>query len=169
MAETIYNNVEGFLVIDNGRTVEDVTSFTLPGFVHPTTTISASGMAMDIDVPNTARYNASDYTVAHNNGRNCKYLQEPGKHVTELRMVRQKYGTANQALGHESVKFRMTGFHAENSKGSVEMNNPYGSSDKYSLVRYEEYIDNVAVTIIDAAAGIIASTARIMRRISKTC
>lgn len=51
MPQKVYNNVEGHRLIDNSRVAEDVTSVGLPTITHPTTTISASGMAMDVDMP----------------------------------------------------------------------------------------------------------------------
>ena len=51
MPQKVYNNVEGHRVIDNERVAEDVTSIALPTIEHPTVTISAAGMAMDVDMP----------------------------------------------------------------------------------------------------------------------
>ena len=56
MPQKVYNNVEGHRVIDNERVAEDVTSIALPTIEHPTVTISAAGMAMDVDMPNTVTY-----------------------------------------------------------------------------------------------------------------
>ena len=155
MPQKVYNNVEGHRVIDNDRVAEDVTSITLPTIKHPTTTISTSGMAMDVDMPNTTHLDAMEFAVAHNNGNNCRHLADPGKHMVEIRVVRQRYNVAGGAIEHESVKFRVTGVHKETDKGNIETNNPYGSTDKYSVLRYEEEIDGEVVTIVDAMAGLI--------------
>ena len=155
MPKRVYNNVAGFRVIDNGRVTEDVTSVELPTITHPTTPISAAGMAVDVDMPNTTHLNAMEYGVAHNNGVNCKYLANPGKHTTEVRTVRQRYNVAKGVIEYKSVKYRMTGVHKETAKGKIEMNNPYGSTDKYSVLRYEEEVDGSIVTIVDAMSGII--------------
>ena len=155
MPQKVYNNVEGHRVLDNERVAEDVTSVTLPTIKHPTTTIASSGMAMDVDMPNTTHLDAMDFSIAHNNGVNCKYLGDPGKHFVEARVVRQRYNVAAGEIEHESVKFRMTGIHVETSKGNIETGNPYGSTDKFSVLRYEEEVNGEVVTIIDAMAGLI--------------
>lgn len=51
-------------MLDGGSVCEDVTSITLPTVEHPTTTISASGMAMDVDMPNTTHLNAMELSIA---------------------------------------------------------------------------------------------------------
>lgn len=155
MPQKVYNNVEGYRLIDGKRVVEDVTKVGLPTFKHPTTKISAAGMAMDVDMPNITHLEATDYTVHHNNGVNCKYLSNPGKHTQEFRTVRQRYNVPKGEIQHESVKYRLTGVHTQTQKGDIENNSPYGSTETYSLLRYEEEIDGVVVTIIDASAGVI--------------
>lgn len=155
MPQKVYNNVEGHRLLDNGRTVEDVTKISLPEIKHPTTTISAAGMAMDVDMPNTTHLEAMEFSIVHNNGVNCKYLADPGKHLIEARTVRQRYNTAKGEIEHASVKFRVTGVHVSTSKGDVEIGSPYGSTDKFSVLRYEEEIDGKVVTIADATAGLI--------------
>jgi len=156
MPERVYNNFAGLRVIDDGRVVEDVTSITLPTIKHSITSMkSIAGMPADLDMPNTAHLEAMDFSIAHNNGVNCRFLANPGKHSIEVRTARQRYGVAKAEIGHESVKYRFIAAHLETNKGSVEMNNPYGSTDKYSVIRYEEEIDDEVVTIVDAAAGIL--------------
>ena len=155
MPNKVYNNVVDHRVIDNGRVIEDVTSITPPSLSHPTTTVSASGMAVDVDVPTMARLDAMEYGIAHNNGVNCKYLRDPGKHMTEGRVARQRYNVTAGENEYESVKFRMIGLYKGTDKGTIERNNPYGSTEKYSVLRYEEEIDGEIVTLIDAMAGII--------------
>ena len=155
MPQKVYNNVEGHRLIDGKRVVEDVTKVGLPTIQHPTTTISAAGMAMDVEMPNTTHLNAMEFTVTHNNGVNCKYLSNPGKHTMEFRVVRQRYNVPKGEIQHESVKFRVTGIHTETQKGDIENNSPYGSTEKYSVLRYEEEIDGNIVTIVDASAGVI--------------
>lgn len=155
MPSKVYNNVEGHRVIDNKKVIEDITSVSLPAIEHPTTTISAGGMVMDVDMPDITHFAAMEYGISHNNGVNCKRLGTPGKHTTEVRIVRQKYNVAYGVLQHESVKYRLTGVHKSTDKGTVETGNPLGSTDKYSVLRYEEEVNGEITVVIDAMAGII--------------
>ena len=155
MPEKVFNNVEGHRLLDNKRVVEDVTKVSLPTIEHPKTTIKAAGMAMDVDMPNTTHLNAMELTVTHNNGVNCRYLGTPDKHMLEFRVVRQRFDVPQGEIQHESVKFRITGVHTKTQKGDIENNSPYGSTETYSVLRYEEEIDGEIVTIVDASAGII--------------
>ena len=155
MPSKVYNNVEGHKLIDNNRTCEDVTKIGLPTVKHPTTTISASGMAMDVDMPNTTHLEAMDFTITHNNGVNCQYLAQPGKHTIEARTVRQRYNVAKAVIEHEAVKFRILGVHVETQKGDIETGSPYGTTEKYSIIRYEEEVNGKVVVLVDATAGII--------------
>mgnify|MGYP003571259584 CR=1 FL=1 len=155
MPTKVYNNVEGHRLYDNKRLCEDVTKIGLPTIKHPTTTISASGMAMDVDMPNTTHLEAMEFSVTHNNGVNCKYLADPGKHTIEARTVRQRYNVAKGVIEHESVKFRVIGVPTETQKGDIETGSPYGTTVKYSVLRYEEEINGTVVTIADAMAGSI--------------
>ena len=134
---------------------EDVTSVVLPTFEHPTTAIDTSGIAMGMDVPDMTHYNAAEYSVAHNNGNNCNYLSEPDLHEQEFRTVRQKYTTAKTKIEYESVKYRLTGLHKSTEKGTIETGNPWGSTDKYSLVRYEEIVDGKQTMLVDAPNNIV--------------
>ncbi len=160
MLTKVYNNVVGHRVIDNNRVAEDVTSITLPTIQNTTSEIDAAGMIMKVDMPDTTHLEAMEFTVAHNNGVNCKYLADPGKHAIEVRVARQRYNAQGAEIEHESVKFRLTGIHKETDKGNIETGNPYGSSDKYSVIRYEEEIDGEIVTLIDAMNGIIKINGR---------
>ena len=155
MPSKVYNNVEDHRLLDNGSVCEDVTKVGLPTLEHPTDEIKASGMVMDIDMPNTTHLNASEFTVYHNNGVNCKKLASPGKHSIEFRTVRQRYDVAGGAIGHESVKFRVIGVHKSTEKGDIETGSPYGSTEKYSLLRYEEEINGEVTTLVDAMAGVL--------------
>ena len=155
MPSKVYNNVESHRLIDNKRVCEDVTKIGLPTIKHPTTTISAAGMAVDVDMPNTTHLEAMEFSVTHNNGVNCKYLSNPGKHIIEARTVRQRYNVAKGEIEHESVKFRVTGVHTETQKGDIETGSPYGTTEKYSVLRYEEEVNGEVVTIADAMAGLI--------------
>jgi len=157
MPKLVYNNVEGHRLIDNGRVVEDVTKVGLPTLEHPTTNIDAAGMAIAVDMPNTTHLNAMDFTVYHNNGTNCKYLQDPGKHNFEFRTVRQRYGVAAGNIEHESVKYRVVAVRVSTQKGDIETGSPYGSTEKYSILRYEEEVDGEVTVVADAMAGIIKS------------
>ncbi|MEG2013973.1 MAG: phage major tail tube protein, partial [Anaerovoracaceae bacterium] len=69
--------------------------------------------------------------------------------------VRQRYNVAAGEIEHESVKFRVTGVHTKTNKGNIETGNPFGSTDDYSVLRYEEEINGEITTIIDAMAGLI--------------
>lgn len=155
MPNKVYNNVEDHRLIDGRRTVEDVTKVGLPTIKHTTTSIDVAGMAMAVDLPNTTHLEAMEYTITHNNGVNCQYLAVPGRHTHEFRTVRQKYNVAHGSIQHESVKYRLIGIHVETQKGDIETGSPYGSTDRYSCLRYEEEVDGVITTIIDAMAGVI--------------
>lgn len=155
MPSKVYNNVEGHRVLDDSRVCEDVTSVTLPTISHPTTTISAAGMAMDVDIPNLNHLEAMEFGVAHNNGVNCAKLATPGKHNLELRVARQRYNVTKGDIEDESVKFRITGVHKSSEKGNIETGNPYGTTEKFSVLRYEEIVDGKQTVLVDAMAGII--------------
>ena len=155
MPNKVYVNVEDHRLIDGKDIIEDVTKVGLPTIKHPITSIKASGMAVDVDMPNVARIEAMDYTIYHNNGVNGKLLGVPGKHTQEFRTVRQRYDVASAQINHESVKYRFVGVHAETQKGDIETGSPYGSTEKYSLLRYEEEINGTITCKIDAMAGII--------------
>lgn len=155
MPQRVYNNVVDHRIVDNGRVCEDITSVSLPSLEQPTNTISASGMVMDVDMPDMTHFNAMELGISHNNGVNCAKLASPGKHKIEVRLARQKYNVAGGAIEHESVKYRVTCVYKGSDKGSVERNNPLGSTDKYSVLRYEEEINGETVSLIDAMAGIV--------------
>ena len=155
MPGKVYCNVEDHRLIDGKKTVEDITKVRLPTFKHKTVTIDVAGMAMVVEMPDIVHLEASDYSIYHNNGVNSTELAVPGKHVQEFRTVRQRYDTAQGQIAHESVKYRLTGVHVEMQKGDIESGSPYGSTDKYSLLRYEEEINGKVVTVIDAMAGVI--------------
>lgn len=155
MPTKVYNNVEGHRLYDDGNVVEDITSITLPSINFTSSTIDANGMMGAVDVPNPFHVDAMEFSVAHNNGAGCEKLATPGKHVLETRVVRQKYDVARGEMGHESVKFRVTGLHTGTEKGSIETGNPYGGTDKFSVLRYEEILDGKTVTLIDVMSGIM--------------
>ena len=155
MPNKVYNNVVDQRLLDNANVCEDVTSVTLPDLNHPTDTISAAGMVADVDVPNNYHLDAMEFAVAHNNGVNCRYLANPGVHLLETRIARQRYNVAIGEVELESVKVRVRGLHKGTTKGSVEAGNPLGSTEKYSVLRYEEEIGGEVVVLIDAAAGIM--------------
>lgn len=155
MPRKVANNVVDHRVIDNGEVCEDVTSITLPTISHPTTTIDASGMAMAVDMPNTTHLEASEFSIAHNNGVNCNKLASPGKHNIECRVARQNYNVAAGENEFESVKYRITGVYKSSEKGNVETGNPLGSTEKFSVLRYEEVVNGETTVLIDAMAGII--------------
>lgn len=155
MPQRVYNNVVGHRVVDNQNVAEDVTSIAVPTIEHPTTSVASSGMAMDVDMPNNAHVKAMELGITHNNGLNCRYLSNPGKHNIEARVARQRYNVSMGDNEYESVKFRFVAVHKSTEKGNIESDNPYGSTDKFSVLRYEEEINGEIVTIIDAMAGII--------------
>lgn len=155
MPGKVYNNVEDHRILDNNVVCEDVTSVALPTISFPTTTFNASGMSAAVDMPNLTRVDAMEFSIAHNNGANCALLATPGKHLLEVRAVRQRYVTSQGELGLESFKVRVTGVHVSTEKGSVEIGNPLGSTEKFSVLRYEEIVNGVTTTLIDAMAGII--------------
>ncbi|MBP3541815.1 MAG: phage major tail tube protein [Clostridia bacterium] len=162
MPQKVYNNVVGQKLIDNGRTVEDITSVSLPTVEFPTSTISSNGMAADVDVPNMAHVSAMEFGVSHNNGHNCQYLNDPGKHSFELRVARQKYNVAVGDMDFESMKVRVIGLLKNDEKGAIETNNPYTGTNKYSVLRYEEEIDGKVITLIDAMTGQIVVNGKSM-------
>lgn len=155
MPKNVRCNVEDHRLIDNGRKCEDITSFTPPTIEHPTTSVKAAGMVMDVDIPNIYHFNAMEFEIAHNNGTNCAGLATPGLHEIEGRIARQNYITALGEVGLELVKIRVRGAHKSTEKGSIETDNPYGSTEKYSVLRYEEEIGGEVTTLIDSMAGII--------------
>ena len=155
MPSKVYNNVEDHRLLDGKTVVEDVTKVGLPTIQYTTSTISSAGMVMDVDMPNTTHLEAMEYTITHNNGANSKLLATPGKHTHEFRTVRQRYNVAKAVIEHESVKYRLVGVYKETEKGDIETGSPYGSTDKYSCLRYEEVVDGKVLTVIDAMAGVI--------------
>ena len=155
MPKNVRCNVEDHRLLDNGRNCEDVTSFTPPTIEHPTTSVKSAGMVMDVDIPNIYHFNAMEFEVAHNNGTNCAGLAAPGLHEIEGRIARQNYITALGEVDLELVKIRVRGAHKSTEKGSIETDNPYGSTEKYSVLRYEEEIGGEVTTLIDSMAGII--------------
>ena len=148
-------NVEDHRLYDNGRKCEDITAFTPPTISHPTTEVKAAGLVMDIDIPNMYHFEAMEFSISHNNGNNCHHLADPGLHQIEGRIARQNYVTALGEVDLELVKMRVLGAHKSTEKGEIETDNPYGSTEKYSVLRYEEEIDGEIVTLIDSTAGII--------------
>lgn len=155
MPKKVYCNVVKQRLLDNGRECEDVTKVGLPTLTHPTTTVKSSGMVADVDMPDTTHLNAMELTVYHNNGMNCRYLTDPGKHYFDFRAARHKYDVPEGELGFESFKCRITCVHVETAKGDSETGNPLGYTEKYSILRYEEEQNGEIITIIDAMAGVI--------------
>lgn len=155
MPSKVYVNVEDHRLLDGKRTIEDVTKVGLPTIKHPTTTISASGMVADVDMPNMTRLEAMEYTITHNNGAGCRYLGTPGKHSHEFRVARQYYDTKDANVKLAGAKFRLAGMHVETQKGDVETGSPFGSTERYSMLRYEEERNGEVIILIDIPAGII--------------
>lgn len=157
-ATKIYCNVEDHRLFDKsgGATdkvlIEDVTKVGLPTIKHTITNIKSAGMAMDIDMPNETHLEAMDFTIYHNNGVDCKRLANPGKHNIEFRIARQRYDIAGAVIGHESVKYIIEGAHAESQKGDIETGSPYGTTEKYSIIKYTEIVNGETTVDIDATA-----------------
>lgn len=154
MPKNVKINVEDHRLLDGKKVCEDITQVTLPDFEHPVTNLeNISGMAMDVDVPNVSRFKAAEFAVAHNNGTNCELLQIPGKHSLEFRAARQNFKTKDVSVKHEGLKFRVTGLFKSVSKGTIENGNPYGSTVKYSVLRYEEILNGKQVFLVDATGN----------------
>lgn len=160
MPQRVYNNVEGHRLLDTvrgeQRVVEDITKVGLPDIKFSTTELkNIAGMAADVNMPTPTHVEAMELTINHNNGVNGHFLAMPEKHLIELRIVRQRYVNAAGEIEHESVKYRITCAHTETQKGDIETGSPYGSTEKYSILRYEEEVDGEVTTVIDAMAGVI--------------
>lgn len=151
----IFNNVERFKLFDNGREVEDVVKVDTPEIKHKSSTIGSAGMVMELNAPTQSRYEASDFTVTHNNGTNCRYLNDPGQHQLELRVARQRYNVATGKFEYSSVFFRITGIYMTHKDNSVELDNPYGSTVTFSVLAYEKLIDGQTVEKIDTRTGVV--------------
>lgn len=155
MPKKVYNNVEDHRLLDSGNVAEDITSVTLPDIENPTTKIASAGMVGDVDMPNTARVNAMEISISHNNGVNCDKLSLPGKHSIELRIARQAYDVPKGEIGHEGIKFRFVCVHKKTTQGSVETGNPMGHTCTYSVLRMERVENGETKTLIDVMAGIL--------------
>ena len=160
MPKNVLCNVEDHRLFDNGQKVEDITTIGLPTLEHPTTDVKSAGMVMDVQVPNIYHYNAMELEVSHNNGNNCSKLSDPGMHSIEARIARQNYNVTLGQVDLQVVKVRVVGIHKSTEKGDIETDNPYGSTEKYSILRYEEEIDGEVTTMIDSMAGIIRVNGR---------
>lgn len=155
MPKKVYCNVEKCRVLDGDREIEDVTKIGLPTIEHPTTEIKSAGIVMDIKMPDTTHLNSMEMTLYHNNGINCKYLSTPGVHNIECRIARQGYQVQKGDIGHEGAKFRFKCAHVSSKKGDIETGNPYGTTETYSVIAYEEEQDGKVVTKVDAVAGVL--------------
>ncbi|MBO5187232.1 MAG: phage major tail tube protein [Prevotella sp.] len=155
MPKKIACNVEGIRVLDNENVIEDVQSMELPEIAFTTTEVDSSGMVAAIDVPSMTHIDAMEYSIEHNNGLNCNLLSSPGKHFTELRIARQAFNSAKGEMELESIKHRMTGVLKSSKGGSVEQKNPLGTTETYSVLRYEKEVNGEIVILIDVTAGIL--------------
>ena len=154
MPKKVSLNVEDHRLIDSGNKVEDVTTIDPPNLEHPTSEAKAAGMVMDVDVPNMYHYNAAELGINHNNGVNCHLLAAPGVHDIEARVARDIYDSTQGTTDLELVKIRCKCLHKSTEKGQIESGNPFGSTEKYSILRYEEEIDGETTLLIDSTAGI---------------
>ncbi|MBR3740536.1 MAG: phage major tail tube protein [Clostridia bacterium] len=153
MLENVRCNVEDHRLFHDGFRVEDITKIGLPKIEHPTTEVKSAGMLMDVDMPNIYHYNAMEIKVSHNNGNNCSRLPMPGPHDIETRAARQNYGVSAGEIDLELVKVRARVVHKSTEKGEIETDNPYGSTETYSVLRYEEEIDGEIWVLIDSTAS----------------
>ena len=154
MPKTIKVNVEDHKLIDSGRVCEDVTEVALPDLEHITIAIeNISGLAGNLDLPLPSKLQASEYTINHNNGTNCERLCDPVMHEQEFRTVRQVLDTAKAAIRYESVKYRLRGMPKAATGGSITKGNPWGGSERYSLLRYEEIVNGKQTKLLDWLAN----------------
>lgn len=155
MPKKVYVNVADYKLMDGKRECEDVTSVTLPTVSHPTVSIDAAGMAGAIDMPNQAKLEAMEFSINHNNGTNCNRLTDPDQHSFEFRVARQRYTVDKGNLGIEGAKFRIIGVHKSTEHGTVEAGNPYGSTERYSVLRFERILNGETDTIVDVMKGVL--------------
>ncbi len=151
----IYNNVVDHRLLDGGTEVEDVTSVELPTISYKASTFDVAGMAGALEVPDMNSIEAMSITISHNNGVNGTLLNVPGKHLVEFRIARQRLSVSSGDLGYEGGKYRVTGMLKSQKEGTVERGNPIGTTNEYSVSRYEREVDGVVVTLIDVVAGIV--------------
>lgn len=151
--EKIYGNVVDYRLFDNAVTCESITTVTLPDINHIISNISDAGMVMDVDYPDPTRFESMEFGVNHNNGVNCQRLCNPGRHEIEVRVARNVYKTTQGEGDFEGMKVRIVGLHKGRTGGTIEAKNPYGSTDKYSVIRYEVEIGGEVVILIDSATG----------------
>lgn len=151
--EKIYGNVVDYRVYDDGKVCEGVTTVTLPDINHIISQISDAGMVMDVDYPDPTRFESMEYAVNHNNGVGCNRLCNPGRHEIETRVARNVYKTTEGNGDFEGMKVRIVGLHKGRTGGTIEAKNPYGSTDKYSVIRYEVEINGEVVILIDSSTG----------------
>lgn len=149
----VQSNLVGMRVYFDGKLVEDVTTYTPPTKKYKTTSISSAGMAGDVDYPNQTAIEAMEASLAHNNGVNCNLLSTPGVHNLEVRVVRQKYNVKQSKMQHERITWRDKVIHKDRTPGSMELNNPYGNTDKFSVVRHEEVINGKQTCLYDIPNG----------------
>ena len=155
MPSKVYNNVEDHKLIDNNRVAEDITSVTIPDVEHPTVDIDAAGMAGAVSLPNQSKINNMELSIAHNNGVNCARLADAGKHTIEFRLARQRYNVPKADIEHEGVKYRFTCIHRSTADGTIESGNPIGSTERFTVLRFEKIVNGTTVTLIDKMTGII--------------
>jgi P2 family phage contractile tail tube protein len=154
---TIISNVEDFRVRDGGVVAEDVQTVTLPTIAHPTSTISGSGMAGDVDVPDGTQVTAMSYSIAHNVGANCERLSMSGVHEQECRIAKQVYDKESGSTKHQSVKIRLRGLFVSEDQGTVQRKNPNGRTANYSCLYYTEEVDGKIMKLVDIPGGRIES------------
>ena len=153
MLENVRCNVEDHRLFHDGTRVEDITKVDLPKIEHPTTAVKSAGMLMDVDMPNIYHYNSMEIKVSHNNGNGCNLLPVPGPHDIEMRAARQDYSVAKGEIDMELVKVRARVVPKSSEKGSIETDNPYGSTESFSVLRYEEEINGEIWMLIDSTAS----------------
>ena len=153
MPQKVYNNVVDHRLIDNDNVCEDITSVVLPTVSHPTITIDVAGMAGEVDMPNQAKLESMELSISHNNGINCQGLTDPNKHSISFRLARQRYNVTEGMLEHESVKYNITAIHKSTEHGTVESGNPLGSTERFTVLRFERIINGKTDLLVDVMAG----------------
>lgn len=140
--------------LDGGAEVGTLTKMTLPGVEASTTTVNASGMLGPMDVPNTNQINAMSYSLDYPSGPESTLLERPGMHSQELRMVEDVFDRTEMTNKLRSVKYRFKGMLSGVTQGDAEKGTKNTDTATYQCVRFEKYVDDVEVRLVDKVAGI---------------
>lgn len=153
MQKQVMGIVQDHRAFDNGVNMEDVQTVELPNMEFATTEMNGSGMAGAVNMPDYSSLNAMSMSMNHNNGLNCHRLRRPGKHELEFRAAVQVLDVVSSEPKVVVDKFRVVGLFTGNTGGSLERSNPRGSTDTFSVLRYEEERDGEILTLIDIPKG----------------